>query len=381
MRAFVFTDHSLSRQAGRFVWLSIDTENAKNAEFLNKYPVNVWPSMFVIDAGRETAAMRWVGGATAVQLVSILDDGVRAVRRSKGGFEGELARADGLYAKGKNAEAAAAYRKAIALAPRGWPRYGRTIESLLFALDSSGDAAGCALLARETYPRLRNTPSAVGVAASGLGCAVELPPDYPDRGKIVGDFERDVQAVMADPKRNMSGDDRSGLYQTLIAAREDAKDDAGRARLTREWSNFLDGEAARAKSTEQRASFDSHRLSAYLALKEPQRAIPMLEQSERDLPEDYNPPARQAIAYKEMGEWDKALAASDRALARAYGPRRLGILRTRSEIFDGKGDKQAARTTLAQAIREGEALPEGQKIPGMVAALKKKLDAPETPAK
>jgi tetratricopeptide (TPR) repeat protein len=380
MRAFVFTDHSLSRQAGRFVWLSIDTENAKNAEFLKKYPVNVWPSMFVIDAGSETAAMRWVGGATAVQLVSILDDGVRAVRRSKGGFEEELARADGLYAKGKNAEAAAAYRKAIALAPRGWPRYGRTIESLLFALDSSGDAAGCAVLARETYPRLRDTPSAVGVAASGLGCAVELPPDYPDRVKIVGDFERDVQAVMADPNRNMSGDDRSGLYQTLIAAREDAKDDAGRERLTREWSNFLDGEAARAKSTEQRASFDSHRLSAYLALKEPQRAIPMLEQSERDLPGDYNPPARQAIAYKEMREWDKALAASDRALAKAYGPRRLGILRTRSEIFDGKGDKESARATLAQAIREGEALPEGQKIPGMVAALKKKLDAPETPA-
>jgi tetratricopeptide (TPR) repeat protein len=380
MRAFVFTDHSLSRQAGRFVWLSIDTENAKNAEFLTKYPVDVWPSMFVIDAGKETAAMRWVGGATAVQLVSILDDGVRAVRRSKGGFDGELARADRLYANGKNSEAAAAYRKALALAPRGWPRYGRTIESLLFALESSGDSAGCAMLAREAYPRVRDTASAVGVAASGLGCAVELPAGYPNRQAIVGDFEREVRAVMADPKRTMSGDDRSGLYQTLIAAREDARDEAGQSRLTREWSNFLDAEAARAKTPDQRASFDSHRLSAYIALKEPERAIAMLEQSERDLPDDYNPPARQAIAYKEMREWDKALAASDRALAKAYGPRRLGILRTRSEIFQGKGDRNAFRETLAQAIREGEALPEGQKNPAMVAALKKKLDAPETPA-
>jgi tetratricopeptide (TPR) repeat protein len=380
MRAFVFTDPSLSRQAGRFVWLSIDTENATNAGFLRKYPVDVWPSMFVIDASTETAAMRWVGGATAVQLPSILDDGVRAVRRARGGFEEALARADRLYADGKNAEAVKAYRQAIALAPRDWPRYGRTVESLLFALESSHDPAGCALLAREAYPRVRNTPSAANVAASGLGCAVELPADYPERREIIAGFEREVQAAMADPKRNLSGDDRSGLYQTLIDAREDAGDDAGRARLTREWSDFLDGEAARAKTSDQRASFDSHRLSAYIALKEPQRAIPMLEQSERDLPDEYNPPARQAVAYKEMHEWDKALAASDRALAKAYGPRRLGILRTRAEIYEGKGDKDAARETLARAIKEGEALPEGQKNPGMVAALKKKLDALETPA-
>ena len=380
MRAFVFTDPSLSRQAGRFVWLSIDTENAKNAGFLKKYPVDVWPSMFVIDASTETAAMRWVGGATAIQLVSILDDGVRAVRRSRGGFEEALARADRLYADGKNADAVKAYRQAIALAPRDWPRYGRTVESLLFALESSDDPAGCALLAREAYPRLRNTPSAPNVAASGLGCAVDLPAGSPARKEIVAEFEREVQAVMADPGRRMSGDDRSGLYQTLIAAREDAKDDAGRERLTREWSDFLDGEAARAKTPDQRASFDPHRLSAYIALKEPQRAIPMLEQSERDLPDEYNPPARQAIAYKEMHEWDKALAASDRALAKAYGPRRLGILRTRAEIYEGKGDKNAARETLARAIQEGEALPEGQKNPRMVAALRKKLDALEAPA-
>ena len=375
MRAFVFTDGSLSRQAGRFVWLSIDTENAKNAGFLKKYPVNVWPSMFVIDAATETAAMRWVGGATVPQLVSILDDGARAVRGSRGGFEEALARADRLYADGKNAEAAREYRRAITLAPAAWPRYGRTVESLLFALESSGDPAGCTLLAREAFPRVRHSPSAVGVAGSGLGCAVDLPANYPKRAEIVAELTRDVRDVMADSKLTMSGDDRSGLYQTLIAEREDAKDEAGQARLTREWSDFLDADAARAKTPEQRASFDSHRLSAYIALKEPQRAIPMLEQSERDLPDDYNPPARQAVAYKEMKEWDKALAASDRALARAYGPRRLGILRTRAEIFEGKGDKSAARETLAQAIREGEALPEGQKNPAMLASLKKKLDA------
>ena len=380
MRAFVFTDAALTRQAGRFVWLSIDTENAKNASFLAKYPVDVWPSMFVIDPATETAAMRWVGGATTAQLVGILADGERAVARKRGGFEEALARADRAYAEGKNADAAKAYREALAKAPKEWPRYGRTVESLLFALDQSRDPASCVEVARHAFPRVRHSSSAVGVAASGLGCAVELPADFSGRAGIVADFERDVRAVMADPKIVMSGDDRSGLYQTLIDAREDAKDAAGQRRLTEEWSAFLDGAAARAKTVEQRTSFDSHRLSAYMALKTPEKAVPMLEQSEKDLPDDYNPPARLAIAWKEMREWDKALAASDRALAKAYGPRRLGILRTRAEIYQGRGDVASAKTTLEKAIAEAEALPEGQKNAGMLAGLRKRLEALAKPS-
>lgn len=380
MRAFVFTDAALTRQAGRFVWLSIDTENAKNAGFLKKFPVNVWPSMFVIDAASETAAMRWVGGATTAQLLGILADGERAVRRSRGGFEQALARADRDYAGGRNAEAAKGYREAIAMAPRSWPRYGRTVESLLFALDQSGDPAGCVATAREAFGRLRNTPSAANVAGSGLGCALELPASHPGRTEVVAELERDVREVMADSKITMSGDDRSGLYQTLIDAREDAKDAAGQRRLTEEWSAFLDEAAARAKTVEQRTSFDPHRLSAYLALKEPEKAVPMLERSERDLPGDYNPPARLALAWKEMREWDKALAASDRALAKAYGPRRLGILRTRAEIYQGKGDDASAKKTLEQAIAEAEGLPEGQKNAAVIAGLRKRLAALEKPA-
>jgi tetratricopeptide (TPR) repeat protein len=380
MRAFVFTDAALTRQAGRFVWLSIDTENAVNAGFLRKYPVDVWPSMFVIDSASETAAMRWVGGATTAQLLGILSDGERAVRRASGGFEEALARADRNYAAGKNAEAAKGYRDAIAKAPPSWPRYGRTVESLLFALDASHDPAGCVQIARDAFARVRHSPSAVGVAGSGLGCAVGLPADSAHRAERIAEFERDVRDVMADPKIAMSGDDRSGLYQTLIDAREDAKDAEGQRKLTEEWSAFLDRAAGEAKTVEQRTSFDSHRLSAYLALKEPEKAVPMLERSEKDLPDDYNPPARLALAWKEMREWDKALAASDRALAKAYGPRRLGILRTRAEIYQGKGDVATAKKTLERAIAEAEALPEGQKNAGMLAGLRKRLEALDKPS-
>ena len=49
MRAFVFTDASLARYAGQFVWLSVDTENAANTAFLKKFPINVWPTLLIVD--------------------------------------------------------------------------------------------------------------------------------------------------------------------------------------------------------------------------------------------------------------------------------------------------------------------------------------------
>ncbi|MGZ5429752.1 MAG: TlpA family protein disulfide reductase, partial [Thermoanaerobaculia bacterium] len=78
MRAFVFTDKALERQAGRFVWLSINTEKRENAAVLAKFPVQAWPSFYVIDPKSEKVVLRYVGGATVPQLQRILDDGERA---------------------------------------------------------------------------------------------------------------------------------------------------------------------------------------------------------------------------------------------------------------------------------------------------------------
>src|SRR6476659_7242313 len=98
MRAFVFTDKALARRAGQFVWLSIDTEKQGNAPFLTKYPVEVWPSYYVLDPEAEKIARKWVGGATVRQVEKILDDGRSAVRGGEKGREEVLARADAFYA-------------------------------------------------------------------------------------------------------------------------------------------------------------------------------------------------------------------------------------------------------------------------------------------
>ena len=368
MRAFVFTDKALERYAGRFVWLAVDTENSTNAEFLKKYPISVWPTLLIVDPKKEQVALRYAGGATVPQLEKLLADGTRAVHGARSKADEALARADLLGNEGKHAEAAKAYDEAIAAAPKNWSRLGRAAESLTFELDASKQEEQCAQRALELYPRVKGTYSALNVASYGLECA------KPENRATFEALEKATRETLDDPKIPLSADDKSSLYGALVFAREATKDEAGVHKLREEWAAFLEGEAKKAKTPEQRAVFDSHRLSVYIDLKEPERAIPMLEQSERELPNDYNPPARLGVVYRTMGKYDEALAAYDRALEKAYGPRKIGILRGKSDTYALKGDKDAAKRTLEEALRYAQSLPEGQRSDATIASLKKKLE-------
>jgi tetratricopeptide (TPR) repeat protein len=370
MRAFVFTDPALGKRAGQFVWLSIDTEKSSNAAFLRKYPVRVWPTLMVIDPATETISYRWAGGATLAQLQKLLD----GARRHGGTKETALARADRLYADQKYPEAAKAYREALRSAPRGWKEEARATDALLFALQSSDEHEPCVEAAREAFPRLRHTPSAPNVVTIGLDCALALPAGAAGRADRIAELEKWSREVLADSSLVIAADDRSGIYDELVSALDEGKDEAGKKHVAAEWARYLEGEAARAKTPDARAVFDSHRVAAYMAMGEPEKAIPMLVADERDLPADYNPPARLAYIYKTLKRWDDALAASDRALAKAYGPRRLGILQTRADIFVGKGDKAQARTVLEQALAEARAMPEGQRSEAAIENLQKKIE-------
>jgi tetratricopeptide (TPR) repeat protein len=374
MKAYVYTDAGLERYAGRFVWLSINTEDAKNAAFLKRYPIPALPTLLVLDAKHDTVTMRYVGGATVPQLQKLLADSEKSYRaKSQPAYDTLLAKGDRLASDGKQAEAAKAYDEAIAAAPKSWKKLGRTAESLLFALSMANDNERCATRALALYPRVKGTSSAANVSSTGLSCAVALDKENAKRAEWMRALETATRETFDDRKIVMSGDDRSGLYMALIDARDAAGDDEEVVRLKHEWSAFLDAEAGRARTAEQRAVYDSHRLSAYIDLGTPEKAIPMLEQSERDFPSDYNPPARLAAAYKAMKQYDQALAASDRALARVYGPRKITVLQSRADIYAAKGDAKAAKETIQQALEAAKALPEGQRSDRRIANLEKRL--------
>jgi thiol-disulfide isomerase/thioredoxin len=357
MKEYVYKDPALATLAPRFVWLEIDTEKDGNAAFVERFPIEAWPTLFFIDPRSEAVLIRRLGSVTATQLEAMAAEAEQAFRGKAEGWRAVLARADRLYGEKRNAEAATAYAELLGAAPSDWSGRGRAVESYLFALSSADQERTCAQVARDAYPNLRGTAAAVTAAAVGLDCAVSLPTADSERAGLIATLEKSSREVVASAKPLAAADDISGVYLSLHAAREDAKDKLGARAVAEEWGRFLDREAKRARSAEARAVFDSHRLTVALALGQAERAIAVLKASERDLPSDYNPPARLALAYAAARRYADAVAASDRALAKVYGPRRITVLRQRSEILVAKGDRAAARKALEDAVACAASLP------------------------
>jgi len=193
-------------------------------------------------------------------------------------------------------------------------------------------------------------------------------------------FEKASNEIAVDPSIPLSGDDRSGLYIGLLDARKDANDSLGARRVAEAWSKALDDAAAKAPTPDARTVYDSHRLSAYVELGQPEKAVPMLQQSEKDFPDDYNPPARLAIAYRNMKKYPEALAASDRALSKVYGPRTLTVLNARTDIYLAMGDTTGARGNLEKTIVAAGNVLEKDRAERFIPTVQKRIDGLKRPS-
>src|SRR5712692_3665539 len=356
MRANVLRDPALVKHAGQFVWLSIDTEKPGNESFLEKFPINSWPTFLVVEPGSETSALKWAGTATAPQLEKLFEDGQRSVRVAAGNGPDELlTQADQAGAAGHAAQAIPLYREALNQAPADWPRKARAVESWLLALQDTRDWEGCATGALRELPSLPPGPSHADASAIGLSCALRAPDTAGWRQEALRGLEPVARSALEGP--GVLVDDRSGLYELLVQSRESAKDQGGARRIAQEWFQFLSSEQAKAPTAEARAALDSHLLGATFKMGEPALAIPALQASERDLPNDYNPPARLAVVYRRLERYDEALAAAKRALAKVYGPRRIGVYETLSSIYAKQENTAAARQALEDAIAFAKSLP------------------------
>src|SRR5262249_17657620 len=125
--------------------------------------------------------------------------------------DAELARADSLYGANDFAGAAAAYGAAVAAEPAKWAQHGRAGGARLYSLSQADSAELCVNLALAELPRERHTTFAANVAGSGLGCALELPADHPQRAEKVRALEAAAREIVVDTTITLSGDDRSGL--------------------------------------------------------------------------------------------------------------------------------------------------------------------------
>jgi len=337
MRATVLNDAALPKQAGRFVWLSIDTEEAKNAAFLDKYPWQAVPTFEVIDAKTEKIAYSWIGAIDLAGLLVRFDEAEAAFRRTD----------------------------AVAAAVPSSP------DAAVLDLSLAGKDEECALLALKLLPNLPPGSVKANVASTGLNCALSAKEDAKWRPAAL--FILEVTTHEALDYDGLLDDDRSGLYGALVDARDRQHDEVGGKARAAEWLDWLNAQAMGAPSVEARAALDGNRVSAAIRAGAPERVLVAIQASERDLPNDYNPPARLAVVLRELGRYDEALAASDRALAKVYGPRTITLWEARATIFEKKGDKEAAKGALKQAIAFASSLPPSERMKRTIARLEKSL--------
>jgi tetratricopeptide (TPR) repeat protein len=362
MRAYVLPDARLAKLAGRFAWLEIDTEKPHNAAFLEKHPVEVWPTLLVIDPASETVALRWAGTATAAQVEKLVLDGERALRASRASAAQEaLARADRLSGERRHAESAVAYAEAMGKGGRGWAGAERAAESRVQALSLAGDPAACARAAREALPDMEHGPAAARAAAQGLSCALEIE-DEPGRTAALAALEPRAREELA--ARGVLADDRSWLHDVLSRARGARGDEAGARAAAERWMAFLEAEARRAPTPAARSAFDGPRVSAAVRLGDPARALDAVLASQRENPGDFVPPSHLAVLYLELDQPAEALGAARRALSLAQGPRRVRVHVLEAQALVALGRPGEASDALEAAIREGEALPEAARPAG-----------------
>ncbi|HEX3344865.1 MAG TPA: thioredoxin family protein [Polyangiaceae bacterium] len=377
MKSYVFPDPALRPFASRFVWLSLDTEREENAAVVSRLGVRVLPTLYVLEAAHEQPVLAWPGSLTAAELTELLNDAELAARQGDAGGEAATAllRADQAVAAGHVDDAVVAYRASLAAAPASWPRRPRAVDGLVTALADRKDLAACVTVGADEVPKLPPGTALADVLRSAMACAEDLPTSAPERGRLA-DLAAAGERVALDVSQPILADDRSDLYDYVVHALRDLGRTGDALRVARSWAAFLEDQAARAADPAGRAVFDAHRLLAYLALDEPERALPMLAQSEHDFPADYNPPARLATALLHLKRYDDALAAVKRSLERAYGPRKLRLWSLEADILEAKKDRSAARRALAEALAYAKTIPLTGGYPKLRDALEKRAAKP-----
>jgi tetratricopeptide (TPR) repeat protein len=356
MRAHVLADGRLTRLAGRFVRLDVNTEEPRNAAFLERFPIDAWPTLMVVDPADERVVLRRAGTATVTEVLALAREAeALAGARRTGAADVALARAEALLAERRHAEAAAAFQEALDAGGARWRGRARAAEALVQARGFSGDAGACVADARAVLRFVPPGPGQARVAAQGLACALDLA-EGPERTAAQDALEPAVRRALG--AEGVLADDRSWLYDVLSESRAARGDAAGSRTVARAWLRFLEAEALRARTPVARAALDGQRLEAAMRLGQPRRAEGALLASERDLPGDFVPPANLATLYLALDRPADALAAADRALALAGGPRRIRVLVTRARAQEALGDRGAARETLRRALSEAAALPD-----------------------
>ena len=418
MRAHVFPDEALSCIGTRFVWLALDVDDPANAPFWDRFPIERTPSLWVLEPARQRPVAFREGPLVTHELQALLEDveplgrplpspiplasssdaplpsrppivcpgaaasasassapsasappsassasasasappppppplppeqaaELRASRR--------LAEAEQAELSGSLAAAERAFSESLQ-SPRRWPRRARAVDGLQRLL-ARRNVQRCHDLAVQELPAMAPGTFAASVARRGLQCARRM---EPDGSSTVQQSVASLEAITRNPSQPLLPSYRSNLYEDLFRFHRQNKDEERAQRLLREWVGFLETEAILARSPAQRRVFDDHRIRAYQELGTPAVALPAVELSAQDFPDDPASHGRLARGLADLGRHPEALDRVDRALPGARGQGLLRLVLLKAEILVALRRRDEARSLLSSTIASTERTP------------------------
>ena len=368
MQNYVLNDPSLASLADRVVLVELDTDRPENAGFQEKYTISVWPTFFVIDPQTSRAAGLWPGSASVREFRGFVEDGLAGIEdahSAKAGADSParvMGSAKAAQAAGDYAVAAKDYQQAVAKAERAWPRRSEALMGWLMSLDQGGNARECLRVGRAHLAEVEGAAVPADYAATLLSCADD-PTAGADGKAARAEAITRLRAFTDSPPVDASADDRADALNILSHALAGDGDAAGGQKAQEARLAVLETAVAGIKDPILAQTYDYARAQAYVALDRGDEAVAMLEAREKEMPDSYEPTARLASALAKLERLPQSVTAYDRAIAKAYGPRKLLYLKQKAEVQGRIGDVTAQVATLRAEVAGYEALAKGQANP------------------
>jgi thiol-disulfide isomerase/thioredoxin len=375
MQRDVLTRPALAAFSDRVIFVAVDTDRPENAAFLARFPVALWPTFFLLDPADETPWAVHPGSMSLQETVRFIDDALAARDPAKAADPQTraLRAAHAALAAGEGDKAAGLY---IEAATAAGPR--RT-EAILGALRALPSPKHCVAFGLAHLRDVDHGGAPGDVAAAVLSCAGDLPAGDAARTQATDVVKARLLELAATPAAGASVDDRADVLATLAGLHDDAGDQAASRAVHQARLALLEEDAARADSVEGARVHDYARMNSYLALGRGDDAVAMLTQRTQQLPTSYEAWARLASTLHKLGRHDDAWVAVDRAIALAYGTRRLRYLTLKADIAAARKDIAGERAALQQLGDDGDRLPAALGAAAMVQKARARLQALPTP--
>jgi tetratricopeptide (TPR) repeat protein len=403
MQTTVFVDPAMATDATKFVFAAIDTDREVNAEVVGKFAPSAWPTFYVIGNDEQVLA-RFIGAANVTQFRDFMASGAKAA--AGGGAAADARLLGGQRALAKKDFATADEELSAALAatsrawprrdellnalimvklrrghsmPEKWPRRDELLNALIMVKLRRGDAKACIDLG----DKYMDTAGENALATNFISMAVDCAGNAKDDPRAAALRDKGIarwKAILANAAAPLSVDDRAEAMGYL----RDALESAGKAddakKVAEQSRALIDDAYAKATTPLGKMTYIWPRAEVYAWLGRPLDLVADYEALAKQLPDEYDPPARLGWLFLTAGKLDDAATWTERALGLVYGPRKARLLAQRAEIAKAAGDKATERSYREQVVKLWESLPPAQQNPDSLEAAKKAVAALDAPA-